>query len=158
MEASPLFSTILRLDMFLEALEQLSTVDQLNTLRNGVLNHNRRNHPHPLRDPKYGFSAVFKALDTRATELGFIKLSTGYRKSLSKTTNDMAKKITPEVALIELERELGVRERYYPEWSKGPSPKLKPETAEHRIDCIKWAIANLKQQIAGTKGQQQTLF
>lgn len=128
-------------------------------LRKAVLNYNRRSLAHPFRDKKYGFAAVFNALNDRANELDFYPLGDGYRQPIAKqTATDMAKKITPEAALKELERELSVRERYYPEWSKGPSPKLKPDTADHRIECIKWLIANLKQQIAGTKGQQQTLF
>lgn len=68
------------------------------------------------------------------------------------------KHITPTDALNELERELKVRERVYPDWTKGPNKKLKPEEAEHRIGCIKWLIDHLKQQIAATSGQQQTLF
>lgn len=76
----PMFGTIARMNDFRLALEMITDVDGLNELRNAVLNYHRNNYDHPLKDEKYGFSTVFKALDNRAYELKFIKVSSGYRK------------------------------------------------------------------------------
>lgn len=59
--------------------------------------------------------------------------------------------------IVELERELKVRENVYPEWSKGPSPRLKPATAEHRLDCLRATIKRLK-SLQPPKSEQGSLF
>jgi hypothetical protein len=69
-----------------------------------------------------------------------------------------AKEATLDEEIKELKRELHTRERVYPDWSKGPNPKLKPDVADHRIACIKSTIARLEKLNAQLKGEQTKLF
>jgi hypothetical protein len=59
--------------------------------------------------------------------------------------------------LKELERELRMRERVYPDWCKGPNPKIKPSEAQKRIDCINIAIKHF-QSIVEQENAQTKLF
>lgn len=68
-----------------------------------------------------------------------------------------AKTISLDDEIKEQQRELSMRERYYPDWTKGPNPKLKPEVAEHRLACTRATLDRLKKLQAITKGEQQTL-
>ncbi len=68
-----------------------------------------------------------------------------------------AKDITLDDEIRELERELGMRQRCYPDWTKGPAPKLKPELAEHRLACTRATLERLRKLQAVTRGAQQTL-
>lgn len=58
---------------------------------------------------------------------------------------------TPEI-IKELKRELGMRQRLYPDWVA--SGKLSSQTAEHRIKAIEQAIA-LLQPLADMEETQQ---
>ncbi|CCG99817.1 hypothetical protein FAES_1807 [Fibrella aestuarina BUZ 2] len=69
----------------------------------------------------------------------------------------MAKQITLEQEIKELERELSMRRSVYPEWSKGPKPRLKPDTADHRIACLESTLARLK-RMAPAKPEQASIF
>ncbi|WP_375445773.1 hypothetical protein [uncultured Fibrella sp.] len=71
-----------------------------------------------------------------------------------------AKEVTLDDEIKEQERELGMRERYYPDWTKGPKPRLSPELAEHRLACSRATLKRLIAQrdaIIAAKGIQQTL-
>lgn len=70
----------------------------------------------------------------------------------------MAKDVTLEEEIKELERELNTRKRVYPEWSKGPTPKLKPEEADRRIRCIEASIRRLKAIQRQVVGEQKSIF
>lgn len=65
----------------------------------------------------------------------------------------MAKDITIDEQIKELERELRTRRNVYPEWTKGPNPRLKLETATHRIACIEATLKVLRAQ--QNKGGEQ---
>ena len=49
---------------------------------------------------------------------------------------------TPAQRIAELERELGVRERKYPEWIA--DGKIQPPTADHRIQVLHDVLADLR--------------
>lgn len=70
----------------------------------------------------------------------------------------MPKDITLADQIKELKRELDTRQRVYPIWSSGPSPKLKPAVAAHRIACIEASIVVLEELNSRQSGQQSTLF
>jgi hypothetical protein len=70
----------------------------------------------------------------------------------------MAKTITIDDQIRELDRELKVREYKYPEWSAGPNPKIKPDVAAHRIACIKSTLTLLRAEKDRASGTQSTLF
>lgn len=75
----------------------------------------------------------------------------------------MAKKkeLTIDDEIAELKRELGVRSRVYPDWTKGPKPRLKPETAEYRVEVMQATLARLEQikrEAEAAKGKQTKLF
>ena len=65
--------------------------------------------------------------------------------------------ITLADEIKELERELINRQRIYPDWTKGPNPKLRPDVANHRIACIESTLKRLREQQAKT-GTQANLF
>ncbi|GAB3278414.1 hypothetical protein GCM10027347_52800 [Larkinella harenae] len=69
-----------------------------------------------------------------------------------------AKEITIDDELKELKRELRMRERLYPGWTKGPSPKIKPDDAKHQLACLESTIARLEKDIASKRGEQAKLF
>lgn len=69
----------------------------------------------------------------------------------------MPKEITIADEIKELERELAMRRRKYPEWSRGPNPSLKPETANRQIAVMEATLERLK-KIQGSAGQQTTIF
>ena len=68
------------------------------------------------------------------------------------------KPITIDHEIAELKRELAMRENLYPDWTKGPKPKLKPDAAAHRIACIQATIKRLETLKAASTGEQKTLF
>lgn len=68
------------------------------------------------------------------------------------------KPITLDDEIAELDRELKMRLRLYPEWSKGPTPKLKPAVAEHRIASIEATLKRLQTLKAAISGEQTILF
>lgn len=66
--------------------------------------------------------------------------------------------ITIDQEIKELERELNTRLRVYPEWTKGPNPKLKPDLAAFRIACLERTIERLKVDKGRAVGEQGNLF
>lgn len=71
------------------------------------------------------------------------------------------KELTIDDEIAELKRELSVRSRVYPDWTKGPNPRLKPETADYRMDVMRATLARLQQikrETEAAKGQQTKLF
>ncbi|MDF7809945.1 hypothetical protein [Hymenobacter sp. YC55] len=62
-------------------------------------------------------------------------------------------KVDTEAVLTELRRELGMRERCYPDWVRQGKYQLTRETAALRIAVLRHAITLLKATIP----QQQTL-
>lgn len=67
-------------------------------------------------------------------------------------------KITLDDEIEELERELKIRQRVYPEWTAGYTPKLKPEEASKRIAILQSAIDRLKRERAKGAGVQGSIF
>jgi hypothetical protein len=65
--------------------------------------------------------------------------------------------ITLDDEIQELEREIKLRQRCYPEWASGPSPRLKPEEGAKRIAAIEKTLARLKAEKA-KQGVQTTIF
>lgn len=55
-----------------------------------------------------------------------------------------AKSITLAQEIAEIERELRMRQSVYPDWTKGPSPRLKPDTADHRLACLESTLKRLR--------------
>ncbi|GAB3783230.1 hypothetical protein GCM10028818_40760 [Spirosoma horti] len=70
----------------------------------------------------------------------------------------MATTITIDDEIKELQRELNVRRRVYPDWSKGPNPKLKPAEAERRISVMERTLERLKTEKGRAVGEQGKLF
>ena len=68
-----------------------------------------------------------------------------------------SKTISLQDEISELERELKMRRRVYPNWSKGPNAKLTPEQAAHRIACLEATLERLKGQTPPVN-QQTSLF
>lgn len=66
--------------------------------------------------------------------------------------------LTIDDEIAEQERELNLRRLHYPERTKGPNPKLKPDIAAHRIACLERTIERLKIEKSRAAGEQGTLF
>lgn len=59
--------------------------------------------------------------------------------------------------ISELQREIAMREKVFPEWASGPSPRLKPEIASKRIAVLKEILKDY-QAILAKQGTQTNLF
>lgn len=66
----------------------------------------------------------------------------------------------PPVSLTDqirsVEREIAMREKCYPGWVR--SGRLKPDTAEHEIACMRAVLRTLREVRAGTPGPSDDLF
>jgi hypothetical protein len=74
-----------------------------------------------------------------------------------KTLNHTPKTKTLDEQIKEMERELQMRERYYPEWIQGPNPRLSPVVAQHRLDCVKATLQALR-SLKEKEAKQQSIF
>ncbi|GAB3973749.1 hypothetical protein GCM10028806_28260 [Spirosoma terrae] len=68
-------------DEFVRLINCIENAELLTVIRDTVRAYQKTGKPSPLKDERFGFAYVFKSLDKRAIDLGFIKYSFGYRKS-----------------------------------------------------------------------------
>lgn len=67
------------------------------------------------------------------------------------------KPVTLDDKIQELKNELSYRERLFPEWASGPSPKKKPDVASKQIAVMKAILKDYEQQKA-KEGVQGSIF
>ncbi|WP_028664431.1 hypothetical protein [Runella zeae] len=70
--------------------------------------------------------------------------------------SDYNKKVTLDDKIEELEYEVKMREKVFPEWGSGLAPKKKPETLSKRLAVMKAILEDYK-RTRNLKGEQSTL-
>jgi hypothetical protein len=75
-----IFGNFKTIDQFQLYINDIDDWTDLNQARLIVLAWNKHQHPHALRDPQKGFESLIDLLDARATEMGLLIYSFGYRK------------------------------------------------------------------------------
>lgn len=69
---------------------------------------------------------------------------------------DYNKKVTLDDKIEELEYEVKMREKVFPEWGSGPAPKKRPEVLSKRLAVIKAILEDYK-RLRVLEGKQSTL-
>lgn len=71
------------------------------------------------------------------------------------------KEVTIDDKINELEYEVGMRKKHFPEWASGPNKRGKPETYAKRLAIAEAILADykaIKAVIIASQGTQTTLF